>query len=295
MEIWNWKGVGMAQTTGPSAYPWLLGWLTARPIAIVRAMLLTLLIYGVFATSLLQAQGPYRLGKADIAVCAGGAALSGTSLYLQSRVTPLTTAQLSNLDVNAIPKFDRWVAGRWNTTAKYASDILVPSAFLAALCNFGEPKVRQDWKTVTVMGIETGLIAFGLNNSTKSLALRTRPFLYGGAAPMDEKLKPDARFSFFSGHTTFSAAACFFGAKVYFDYHPTSKWRPVVGAAAALIPAGIGTLRMIAGKHFPTDVLVGYAVGAATGILVPALHKTGRKTDVSLVPTLGGAGLYLSF
>ena len=34
----------------------------------------------------------------------------------------------------------------------------------------------------------------------------------------------------------------------------------------------IGASRIAAGGHFPSDVLVGYAVGAAVGIALPALH-----------------------
>ena len=44
-------------------------------------------------------------------------------------------------------------------------------------------------------------------------------------------------------------------------------------AGAALAPATVGFLRVKGGKHFPTDVLTGLVVGAATGYLVPRLHK----------------------
>jgi membrane-associated phospholipid phosphatase len=43
--------------------------------------------------------------------------------------------------------------------------------------------------------------------------------------------------------------------------------------SAALIPAITGLCRYGAGKHFFTDILVGYAIGSAVGILVPQLHK----------------------
>ena len=63
-------------------------------------------------------------------------------------------------------------------------------------------------------------------------------------------------------------------AKVISDYHPElgrKKW--LVFAAAIIPPAIVGWYRIRALKHFPTDVLLGYLVGAAVGILVPELHK----------------------
>src|SRR5207249_5722685 len=38
--------------------------------------------------------------------------------------------------------------------------------------------------------------------------------------------------------------------------------------------AGVAALRVAAGKHFPTDVLAGAALGSAVGWLVPTIHPT---------------------
>ena len=63
-------------------------------------------------------------------------------------------------------------------------------------------------------------------------------------------------------------------AKVLDDMHPElgrNRWW--LYGAAAIPPAVVGYYRVQAGKHFPTDVLTGAALGAVTGILVPELHK----------------------
>ena len=73
-------------------------------------------------------------------------------------------------------------------------------------------------------------------------------------------------------------------AKIYQDYNPGKKSVPWVWAAAAAVPAATGILRQQAGKHFWTDVVVGYAWGAAVGLLVPELHKLGKKKKA--VPTV---------
>ena len=142
------------------------------------------------------------------------------------------------------------------------------------------------------MGAEAGLFSMGLVNTAKGLAQRTRPFAYGTAAPIDELTSPHARLSFFSGHTCFAATASFFAARVFADMHPDSKARSWVWASAAAIPAGVATMRILAGKHFLSDVLTGYAVGAAVGILVPTLHRTNAAKRISMGPLYlpGGGG-----
>jgi len=91
--------------------------------------------------------------------------------------------------------------------------------------------------------------------------------------PLEKKLTPDSQLSFFSGHTSATATATFFTAKIWSDYNPESKWKPVVWTAAAAVPAVAGYLRVKAGKHYVSDVVTGYAVGALVGYFVPHLHK----------------------
>ena len=58
----------------------------------------------------------------------------------------------------------------------------------------------------------------------------------------------------------------------------------------ATLPAATAFLRVKAGKHFASDVTVGYIVGGAIGYLVPHFHKIRKdKTDpkVTLFPSLG--------
>jgi membrane-associated phospholipid phosphatase len=102
---------------------------------------------------------------------------------------------------------------------------------------------------------------------------------------LEERLHKYAENSFFAGHTAATASVAFFTAKVFHDLHPGSPWRPVVWGAAAAVPATVGYLRLRAGKHFLSDNIVGYAVGATIGILVPELHKRNQQTGWKLTPT----------
>ena len=68
-------------------------------------------------------------------------------------------------------------------------------------------------------------------------------------------------------------------------------------SGAFLIPATTAYLRVKAGRHFPTDVIAGYATGAIVGYLIPHLHKKERKnSNLSWSPILMGdyTGLSLS-
>lgn len=240
------------------------------------------------------AQVTYRLGRLD-AVGGGlglGAALTGWVLSVQADgyTGPLP------LDPGTVNRFDRFATRRWSpdwiAASDYASTMTIGSCVLA----LAAPKVRSEVVTLGVMAAETGLWLYGLNASTKALSLRPRPFLYDEQAPLDEQRKDDARFSFYSMHTSLSAGAAFFTAKVLHDMHPGARWRKWVWAGAAIAPLGVGMMRIAAGKHFPTDVLVGYGVGAGMGLLVPHLHKVRpAQAQWQLTPSPGGIGLVLNF
>lgn len=249
-----------------------------------------LLLLGICGPLCVWGQSPYRITKADIPIGIGAAAFAGVGYWAQSRVAPLTIAALSSQDPGKIPPFDRINVGDWRPNAAKASDIAVMAACASPLVLFAGKAERMDFPKIVVMGGEAGLISFGVVNTAKGVVQRTRPYAYGNGAPLEERLAPKARLSFFSGHTTFTATATFFAAQVYSDYHPDSKWKPLVWAGATLAPAAVAYLRVRAGKHFLSDVVTGYAVGAASGILVPILHRADRKQEVSMQPSFWGSG-----
>ncbi|HEX8460354.1 MAG TPA: phosphatase PAP2 family protein, partial [Segetibacter sp.] len=93
--------------------------------------------------------------------------------------------------------------------------------------------------------------------------------------------------AFFAGHTAATAAATFFMAKAFADFNPDSKAKPYVWAFAASVPALVGYLRYKGGMHFLSDNLLGYAVGAGAGILVPKLHSIKKMRNVTFLPQIG--------
>ncbi|HND89226.1 MAG TPA: phosphatase PAP2 family protein [Saprospiraceae bacterium] len=223
---------------------------------------------------LLPAQSTYRLhwGR-ETALVGAGAGLWLTGAKLGQRTPLLTEAQVLQLDAQTISGFDRWATRQNSHPARRASDILLLSSPTWPSLLFLDPEVRRQAPEIGVITGEAVLLTGGLTQLTKNLARRTRPYVYHPQVPMAEKRSLDARRSFFSGHTSVLAASTFVSAKIWTDVHPHSRMKPVVWAGAVALPLTMGWLRVRGGRHFPTDVLTGLAVGGLVGWLVPELHR----------------------
>lgn len=219
-------------------------------------------------------QNTYRLSWAKEGVLLGSSgAVSGVSLLLGPHYPALTLAQIPLFHSAQVNTFDRIATRQYSSTARRASDYLLYTAPLWPALLLFDPAIRRNGYEVCAIASEAVALSVALTALTKELAHRPRPFVYNPNAPVSAKLKRDARLSFFSGHTSTVAALSFVSAKVWCDHHPTSRWKPIFWSGAFAVPAAVGYLRVRGGKHFPTDVLAGLAIGAATGWLLPHLHR----------------------
>ena len=137
------------------------------------------------------------------------------------------------------------------------------------------------WETMAINGV--------FYTGAPQIWDRYRPLAYNDKAPMSDRTSGNTKNSFFAGHVGLVASSTFFIAKVYSDYHPDSKykWLFYTGASAATLYTGY--LRHAAGKHFPSDIIVGTTLGAAIGILVPHFHKHRviKNPNLSIRPFTG--------
>ena len=257
-----------------------------------------LLVLGLIV-SLTAQSFPYELKPArEIALFGLGGGLSLTAHLGDRNLISLDQNTINTLDAGQIVGFDRGAIRQYSPAAADWSNRLLRAGVVSPVIWAGSRPVRRRALIVGTMLAQTMLIQDGITKSTKLLIKRNRPFLYNEEHALHNKLKTDARLSFFSGHTAATASLSFFSAQVFSDVYPDSKWKPVVWGAAALLPAATGYARYRAGKHFPSDILIGYAVGAGIGILVPRLHrKRGDERGWQAVPVgLGnGVGLQLSY
>lgn len=256
----------------------------------MKHKLLSLLLF-IAICSQAQVQNPYSLSwKTDGAIAAYSAIGLGTFAIVNSHVTPLTSAQIAQLDAQKINRFDR------NTTQNYKPNIdnisdysaagsCVISVGITGLLTMYATQDRQSFwdhaSTLAVMCAETNMLTVLTTNIIKSSVLRTRPYVYNSSVPLDDKTTIHARKSFFSSHTAFTAANTFFMAQIVSDYYPHTWASYSAWGVAAALPAAIAYMRVDAGRHFPTDVIAGYVFGTACGLLVPYLHKT-KQSNVSV-------------
>lgn len=230
------------------------------------------------------AQSPYETVTAqEIGLSAAGVGLLGAGVYLSHKVVPLTEEQVNSLSKNDINPLDRWVTNRWSPGADNWSDILRDVSLASPFALLASEPIRKEAGTVGLMYVETLLLASAGSMLSKGIFQRIRPFVYNPEVPMHLKAgNKEARLSFYSGHTTMAFASGFFLAKVYGDFYPDSNWKPLIWGGAIVIPSTVGLLRMLAGKHFLTDVLAGGAIGGLIGYGVPAIHKrTAAKSPSS--------------
>lgn len=234
---------------------------------------LLLVILGICSNQI-KAQSPYEFSlKKDGGFVVVGAISSGLGLYTRANLQLLTTSDINSLDRHDVNAFDRFAINNYSPSANKASDVFWASTYVFPFLFLSNKKSRKDLSKITVLYSEVFFTTTGITLLIKSTVKRTRPFVYNSAVSLDKKLKRNARTAFLSGHTSISAANCFFSAKVFSDYYPESKWKSAVWTTAAILPAITGYLRVKAGKHYPTDTIAGYLLGATAGILIPQLHK----------------------
>ncbi|MGO9830573.1 MAG: phosphatase PAP2 family protein [Myxococcaceae bacterium] len=132
-------------------------------------------------------------------------------------------------------------------------DVGLGQAFLEDMVVYGE-----------VLSISGTLTA-----AAKYAVQRPRPYVYSTASKA-VLTSPASYTSFFSGHATVTFGALTTLAMTETLRHGPSPWPWLV---VAVVGTSVAVERVLAGQHFPTDVLAGAAVGVGSGLLVPWLHQ----------------------
>ena len=253
----------------------------------------TLLMAGTLGLARLPAPAqtapsPYHTRFAvDAPIIAGELAVSGFGLYRSMQRDGLNNTQLAALRKEDVPRFDRFSAGYYSEGYQLAGDLICyPSLVIAPGLLALSPAIRSHYGQTLALYVQTVLAADALFTTSIGNIPRYRPYLYGPEGG-DLRNGHIATNSFFAGHTAHTAAATFFAAKVFHDYNPGSRAQPYVWTAAAAVPAVVAFTRVKAGKHFLSDNIVGYAVGATVGVVVPQLHKMAGRRGISLSPLQG--------
>ncbi|MCK9423675.1 MAG: phosphatase PAP2 family protein [Bacteroidales bacterium] len=193
--------------------------------------------------------------------------------------------------INLINSIDRWSLKQPASISdramwKKVSDYGEIGIFLLPALLIIDKNIRRDWYDILLMYVEGHTITFTFYNYSPLgpfFQNRLRPAVYYPELGSEEQKNSNNRNSFFSGHVGSCTFSTFFMAKVFCDYHPNiGAAKYLLYLAASIPPLAIGYARIRALDHFPSDIAVGFGLGAIIGIVLPELHKNRHFKNISL-------------
>ena len=242
----------------------------------------------------------YRIKPAvDVPAEAAGAAWDLYNFSQIAKKDNSSVAEVESLRISKIDWFDRWAVHPYNHSIDQLSYKPFFLAMPLPLIVFGiDKKMRKDFWKLTFLYAEAMTLTGVLYTSAVHYVSRHRPLVYESASPIGTRESSNSRNSFFAGHVALVGTSAFFIAQTYADYHPDSRYKWAFYSGAAVMTALTGYWRNMAGEHFPTDITLGAAVGVASGLLVPLLHRSMKKNTqhINILPfTSHGKGLMLLY
>ena len=219
---------------------------------------------------------PFRIHKRDLLWITPLAVATGTAVAFDRMALQGVSTDPSRM--NAFSRVS-------NITGIYAPVAFAGTALLGGIARHDEHLRETGTLAVTAM-IDTQL----LNTFVKFAADRARPgdtvLSSNGGTFWPHGAHSSSFDSFPSGHT----ANAFAVAHVIADEYP--GWK--VKLAVYSLAAATGFERVQARQHFPSDVLVGGALGYLVGGYVFNHHSSRSKTHISFAPMIGHGGGGLS-
>jgi len=211
--------------------------------------------------------------------------------YMVLNVKAPSAIQIEGLDKSGIWAFDRGATDNFSQTAETISDVILYSSLAIPFFIHTFDDCKESRKEIVLITAETFLTISALTNIAKGSTKRYRPYNYNPEVGDELKLDQGSRLSFFSGHVSHTTALWFMTAQILTDMHPHWKRKKYItwGLATGL-PLAIGYGRFLAGKHFPTDVITGYVLGAGVGLLIPRIHRNHKFSGI-----IGPNGVGISY
>jgi membrane-associated phospholipid phosphatase len=215
---------------------------------------------------------PFRLSPgADAAVLAGATAAWVLPVLFEDEFAAGRCAPCDAGDLNAL---DRSAVGFDSRGARAVSNAGVAAlpalAGLGALLDARALGGRAGLEDLVLVA-ESVAVSGAAAQIVKESVRRPRPYMYDAELAHSDPTFYDFS-SFYSAHTAAAFAAATSFATIFTLRRPRSPWRFAVWGAGLAAASAVGVCRVVGGKHFWTDVLVGAAAGGAFGALVPALH-----------------------
>lgn len=233
---------------------------------------------------------PFQLSWAlDGALLGGGVAAFATSAFLSQWANKvLPDWDNRSLDAGEIWSFDKWAVRSYSEKINVVGDVTQILSMAVPLVFFAFP--QSHWSTLIVMYAEALAWNWALKEGIKTGFERYRPYMYADDIPDDKLFSGDYRRSFPSGHTALAFNGAAFTSYVFAKYFPHHPATYVIIPTSCVLATACGALRIAAGAHFLSDVLVGATIGVVTGVLIPFLHTLPVKKS-PVMPAISPAGV----
>lgn len=205
-----------------------------------------------------------------------------TALLATTAIATLTATAARADEPCPVNGLDCLAVSQFSATADATSDAFFVTALALPIGlelgrGIGDDSLRRGAAYAGAVGA-TALTA----GAVKLIARRDRPYTYNrhpGVVAYTAQARGNDH-SFFSGHTSLAFAALTSGATLYNPTSHDDTARLGIWGGAGAIAAATGVLRIRAGQHFPTDVMVGAVIGTGFGIgltyaLAPAADLRG--------------------
>lgn len=153
-------------------------------------------------------------------------------------------------------------------TAHISDGMALGTALAAGMVTFALPKNQQT--QYIQLGFQNVWITANITQTVKMLALRNRPYT---EVPGFVSTRTDDQFSFFSGHSAITATAATTAILMALNQPNISNWGKAAAYSAGGLALTTATLRIAAGKHYPSDVVTGILVGVAVAVINTKLHE----------------------
>lgn len=185
------------------------------------------------------------------------------------------------------------VRSQFSQNAAHVSDVLAITSVVLPVGFAAGPGIDERFGRWLLQYGETMLIGFALNAATKYLVQRPRPYVYNDHSEVKAyaAAKGDgSHLSFYSGHTALSFSGAVAGSYLFASSSDDVPARATLWGAEMLMASMTAMLRVRAGQHFYSDVIVGALVGIGVGLAVPALHEGGTDYRPDLAEWLAAGG-----
>jgi membrane-associated phospholipid phosphatase len=241
----------------------------------------------------LQFQTRPRLGRKDFFIVAISfliwiAGVELRPIVLQARcVAPLGSPSVCTPE--SVPFFDRPGLGledaaadgysfnTQNAAGLFAASIpLLWNAGLVLTQTLTPALALSECGVHLVLFLETWGINGALTEVTRLMVQRPRPFVYKNP---NKAADPQSYVSFYSGHTSFAAAATTYLLLILLCYGvPRAFWLTLLGLSEGLV-ISTAVFRILSGRHFLSDVIVGAFAGSLVAIFVMLAHDSKKSEN----------------